>query len=997
MEKALRLGIKIGFVLGMLLLPLASALAADITVDGTVDGTDCTLPDAIDNANRNRRAHSECAAGESGLDTITIAAGLQIDLSEELQITSSITINGNGAVIDAGRNETSFNAMPGTTTLTLNDLNVTGGQDTNGAAVTMWSGGSLVISGSQFYDNRASNSGGAIYIQGGSLTVTNSAFYNNRASNSGGAIYITGGAAAAITNTTISGNKAEIYAKGTGIHMVNSASSLALKHVTIINNSSDTQSTVYGLRVDEGTITIENSLFSGNENQDCSGSGNVSSATSSGNLIADGSCADAVLLSGSPDIRALSVDGVHTLQSSSAAIDAVACLAGITDDQMGNTRPQDGDGDGSSECDIGAYEAPPANGVITVDDAGDTVDDSDSLCTLREAIQNANAADRGNGNCERGGSNSNTINMSAAHTITLGSSLPIITKDLTINGNGSTVDGAGSHQIMRVRNGGDLTLDDITLQNGSVSGVAGGAILIDHADSSLTITDSVFTDNASSSTAGGAAVRMKGDVLTITDSAFSNNSSTNGIGGAISLADGAGSATISKTTFSGNTASGSGGAIHSDGYSLTIINSTFSGNTSNTGSGSGGSGIHLDGGSHSLKHVTIASNSGGSAGLVIVSGATVAMENSLLADNADADCSGTLSTNTGNLIEDGSCGGGDISGAPLLAALANGVHTLGNGSAAIDAAACLADVDDDQLGTARPQDYDGSSSSTECDAGAVEAQASVQPAGGVRLARAGFNLPVGGAAIDVLNNPGADGAADDGGGAAADDDGAAESDDDADDDGDSDDDDDDNGGARASNRAQAAPTAVPTATAIPKTCPPLAPKIVVSDVSGGTQCQQLDAGSVGNEAVIAAGLVDGVDVWSWVAPGTQVCFQAGGSGLVFLDAATAPRTLSGLSAYWVDELLCATIDKPGSVVVVGAVPVGLAGLEIAPQGLSTCTVTTTDILNLRDSINGVGIGMLMDGTTVPALEYKAGWYKVDYHDLHGWISGEYVTASGGCG
>ena len=64
--------------------------------------------------------------------------------------------------------------------------------------------------------------------------------------------------------------------------------------------------------------------------------------------------------------------------------------------------------------------------------------------------------------------------------------------------------------------------------------------------------------------------------------------------------------------------------------------------------------------------------------------------------------------------------------------------------------------------------------------------------------------------------------------------------------------------------------------------------------------------------------------------------------------------------------------------------------------LAYCQVKTTDILNLRASPGGTVIGAVAFNATLRATEKKAGWYKVQVVGITGWISADYVTASGDC-
>jgi CSLREA domain-containing protein len=77
-----------------------------------------------------------------------------------------------------------------------------------------------------------------------------------------------------------------------------------------------------------------------------------------------------------------------------------------------------------------------AAGVIIVNSDSDAVA-NDGLCTLREAILNANNDDQSGSTDCAAGSGADTITFAGNYTITLeGSQLPKVTSTVTINGNG---------------------------------------------------------------------------------------------------------------------------------------------------------------------------------------------------------------------------------------------------------------------------------------------------------------------------------------------------------------------------------------------------------------------------------------------------------------------------------------------------------------------------------------------------------------------------------
>ncbi|MCB8947680.1 MAG: hypothetical protein H6653_06670 [Ardenticatenaceae bacterium] len=198
------------------------------------------------------------------------------------------------------------------------------------------------------------------------------------------------------------------------------------------------------------------------------------------------------------------------------------------------------------------------------------------------------------------GGGSVSFNCGGSHTITL-TSQKTINSNTTINGGGQiTLSGGNSTRLFYLQNGANLTLQNITLQNGKGSS-DGGAIYVERL-STLTLTNSAIN---SSTAPNGGAVALNGwgsgdagGTLIVTDSSFNGNSSTAGAipgggngGGALYITGGS-TATVSGSTFSNNT-SVNGGGIHILGANLTVTNSTFTSNIANNTAGGGGRRRHL--------------------------------------------------------------------------------------------------------------------------------------------------------------------------------------------------------------------------------------------------------------------------------------------------------------------------------------------------------------------------------------------------------------------
>ena len=366
-----------------------------------------------------------------------------------------------------------------------------------------------------------------------------------------------------------------------------------------------------------------------------------------------------------------------------------------------------------------------AASTITVATNADEIN-SNGLCSLREAITNANGDNQTYTDCVIG-SGDDTIQFNDAlgtTTITLGSTLPdLLDPDgLTINGGGDiTISGNNLYRIF-IAYSGSLTLNNLTLANGKVvsalggaisanqisliinestfsgnSAVLGGGIYIE--DGTLDITNSSFSGN--SALYGGGIASAGSTLLTITNSIFSTNVASDGGGGGGVYS--AGTMTITKSTFTDNI--GGRGSIGNYG-TATITNSTFSGNST---SGTGGAGdIYQLGTSSTLNlYNNILANNGGGGHCMIENG-TVSGNNNLIEDLSTA-CGFTNGVNGNITGSDPNLG--LMTGSPAYFPLNIGSPAIDAGNDTVCATTPVSNTS--QNGVARPQ-------GTHCDIGAYE-------------------------------------------------------------------------------------------------------------------------------------------------------------------------------------------------------------------------------------------------------------------------------------
>lgn len=261
------------------------AWANTFTVDTAADGNDgwcggifipglsepdCTLREAIDNANTNGVADTIDFASHLNGATVALYSG-------ELVINEDLTVAGlerEGVTVSGNNTSRVFAIRGDSTQVELRNLTITQGLDPNAGGID--NDGSLTLKGSSIYDNRAANGEGGGINNRGALTLANSSVSTNDATNGWGGGGINNYGTLTLTNSRVGNNIANYSGSGANnIHggAINNLGILRISNSTISGNRADSGGGISNLR----SLLLENSTIS--HNVAGSGGGGVYSRT----------------------------------------------------------------------------------------------------------------------------------------------------------------------------------------------------------------------------------------------------------------------------------------------------------------------------------------------------------------------------------------------------------------------------------------------------------------------------------------------------------------------------------------------------------------------------------------------------------------------------------------------------------------------------------------------------------------------------------------------
>lgn len=379
-----------------------------LMVDDTNGGTEETL--TIRGAGREDTVIHQSVASTGVIEADTVSMFILRD------VTVSGGLGGDGAglqtfvntliervIFATNRSNDDGGAIQSFALLEVNDsvFSENSASDQGGAIV---SAGGTTITDTVFRDNISFGTGGAL-APTGVLVLERVTFVNNRAASNGGAISAHGPVIA--TNSTFSFNEAGVvFPASAGVApaavlsgaggAIYAEAPVRLVHCTLTGNVADDEGgailnawrNVAPVSVSGGVelptaVELEATIVADNTPDDCDddpfGTAVTPQVSLGYVLDSDGSCVSGAggdLTDADPGLEPLADNGgatpTHALAADSPAVDAGSNVCAAEVDQREVTRPQDGDGDGSVLCDIGAFEAGAATTTTTTTPGGTT-------------------------------------------------------------------------------------------------------------------------------------------------------------------------------------------------------------------------------------------------------------------------------------------------------------------------------------------------------------------------------------------------------------------------------------------------------------------------------------------------------------------------------------------------------------------------------------------------------------------------------------------------
>ena len=523
---------------------------------------------------------NDIISSSSSGDTISLSGDIirqGSELTNGISISHDLTINGNGYTIDANHNGRIFN-INADIILTLNNITLANANTASYGGVIFSSFNDITVEGNNVnFINNSADDGGAIAASMGNVAVSgdNINFINNRAVDTGGAIDSTYG------SVGISGNNINFINNtaddGGAIYTIWEDVTISGDNISFISNTGS--SSIYS-----SGITATNTIFLNNSPIEASSgnlNGNYWGSENPASLVSGGVSVDnwIVPVIGGSDV-VIGEEYEYTISLVNSTDNSVVDASRLASIKVQISKP-----DGSSEELVLDDNT---NDYTTDISSIGTVSVIDSVTGNELSSLDINTIIPGNTftalNKTINGNTGDIINLEYDYYFDADYDSAfvegiIINRNLTVNGNGYTLDANHSGRIFNVADSVTLTLNDITLANGYAT-EEGGAIYANYG--MIIVGDNVnFINNSVSDwpwAEGGAIYSYNVSISGVNVSFVDNYAHIRG--GAIVTHSSDGYLSISgvNVSFVNNTVSyGNGGAIFSyanmniDGVNVSFV------------------------------------------------------------------------------------------------------------------------------------------------------------------------------------------------------------------------------------------------------------------------------------------------------------------------------------------------------------------------------------------------------------------------------------------
>ena len=188
-------------------------------------------------------------------------------------------------------------------------------------------------------------------------------------------------------------------------------------------------------------------------------------------------------------------------------------------------------------------------------------------------------------------------------------------------------------------------------------------------------------------------------------------------------------------------------------------------------------------------------------------------------------------------------------------------------------------------------------------------------------------------------------------------------------------------------------------TAAPSICEQLPPHMLVSDYDHNVHCKALGIEGVGNATLTDYGVIYVMDIFGYLAQPVKACFRHDSGTIVMLDAANSPRNIVPLRTRSEGVMKCATVDRPGTLVLMPREFLWSGAIPEPRWSLEGCTVVASTAMNLRQepSLLSAALATVPQDIVLGADRVNGDWYRVDFYGKVGWLNRNYLSMSDNCG